>query len=73
MSNFSIVTEKIQKGEVVYMKDDFYEAAIRLVGDYDSFLKHRGKEEVQVPHGYEVVMDIQMGGEFISKEEYEAY
>ena len=73
MSNIPEIVQRIRQGETVYMKDDFYEVAIRLVGDYDSYLKHKGKEEVKVPHGYDTVMEVEQGGEFISKEEYEAY
>ena len=73
MNNLDIIRQKILKGEIVYMEDDFYDVAIRLVGERDNYLKHKGRGEVQVPHGYDLVCQIEMGGEFISKEDYEAY
>ena len=72
-SNNEIIVERLQKGETVYMKDDFYDVAIRLVGSWDNYLKHKGRFEVQVPHGYDLVSQIELGGEFITKEEYENY
>ena len=49
------------------MKDDFYEVAIRLVGGTKNYLKHRGRGEIEVPHGYDLVFQIELGGEFITK------
>lgn len=55
------------------MKDDFYDVAIRIAGRTEAYLKHKGRAEVRVPHGYKLVCEIEMGGEFIDKAEYDAY
>ena len=72
-SNVPKIIDRIRKGETVYMRDDFYDVAIRLDGDWDEYLKHKGRGEVKVPHGYKLVLEIELGGEFITKEEYDAY
>ena len=71
--NFGIIKDILDRGEQVYMKDDFYEVAIRLNGGKTSFLKHKGKEEVEIDRSYDMFLEIKMGGEFITKEEYDAY
>lgn len=73
MSNSEIVVERLTNGETVYMKDDFYDAAIRLVNGKESYLKHKGRNEIPVPHYNDTLCQIELGGEFISKDEYENY
>lgn len=73
MSNLPIIHERISRGEEVYMKDDFYDVAIRLADSKTNYLKHKGKGEKEVPHGYDLVFQVKLGGEFITKEEYDAY
>lgn len=74
--NQRILFEKLNNGDMVYIKDDFEEACIRLSasdGHTTSFLKHRGRKEVEVSQSYEAVGNIILGGEEIGKEEYDKY
>lgn len=73
MSNFKRIRETLDRGEQVFMKDDFLEVAIRLTGGDTSFLKHKGHEEREISHTYEVFLDVEMGGEFITEQEYLDY
>ena len=73
MSNLPRIAELLDRGEQVYMKDDFYEVAIRIETPMVTWLKHRDHAEVLVPHGYDTACQIELGGEFITKEEYENY
>ena len=73
MGNFDRIISLLNEGKEVYMKDDFYDVAIRIAGGTEAYLKHKGRAEVRVPHGYKLVCEIEMGGEFIDKAEYDAY
>jgi len=72
----SILRNKLISGETVYLLDDFEEAAIRLVYDGDntkSYIKHKGRSEMEVPQSNETVCGIVLGGKEISKHEYDKY
>lgn len=71
--NTDRIREMLGRGEPVYMKDDFYDVAIRIAGQTDVFMKHKGRGEVSVPYDYDLVCDIELGGTFISEKEYANY
>jgi hypothetical protein len=74
--NQKILQKKLQAGEIIYLLDDFEEAVVRLVCEDDktkSFLKYRGRKEVELPQSNETVCNIILGGKEISKLEYENY
>ena len=73
MSNPDIICKCLAKGETVYLKDDFYDAAIRIAGGTETYLKHKGRHEFHVPYSHDLLCQIELGGDFISKEEYENY
>ena len=67
---------KLQSGETVYLLDDFEEAVIRLYldnGQTKSYIKHRGRNEIEIPQSNETVCYIILGGIEISKSEYDRY
>lgn len=72
----TILVKKLQNKEAVYIKDDYQEMAIRIIptssGDI-VFAKFKGKTEYSIDHTAKLVFDIQMGGDEITKEEYENY
>ena len=39
-------------------------------GEVKTYLKHKGRQEVEVDKSYETAFDIQLGGKEISKKEY---
>ncbi len=51
MSNLRRIAELLDRGEQVYMKDDFYEVDIRIEMPMVPWLKHKDHAEVLVPHG----------------------
>lgn len=67
---------KLQSGETIYLLDDFEEAVIRLHldnGQTKSYIKHRGRNEIEIPQFNETVCNIILGGKEISKSEYDRY
>lgn len=67
---------KLQSGETIYLLDDFEEAVIRLHldnGQTKSYIKHRGRNEIEIPQSNETVCNIILGGKEISKAEYDRY
>lgn len=67
---------KLQSGETVYLLDDFEEVVIRLYldnGQTKSYIKHRGRNEIEIPQSNETVCYIILGGKEISKSEYDRY
>lgn len=67
---------KLQSGETVYLLDDFEESVIRLYldnGQTKSYIKHRGRNEIEIPQSNETVCNIILGGKEISKSEYDKY
>ena len=67
---------KLQSGETVYLLDDFEEAVIRLHldnGQTKSYIKHRGRNEIEIPPSNKTVCNIILGGKEISKSEYDRY
>ena len=67
---------KLQSGETVYLLDDFEEAVIRLYfdnGQTKSYIKHHGRNEIEITKSDDTVCDIILGGKEISKSEYDKY
>lgn len=65
----------IEAGETMYIADDFYDAALRIVPEERLvvYIKYRGQKERKIDYREEVVYQIEHGGEFISKDEYELF
>ena len=67
---------KLQSGSTIYLLDNFEEAVIRLYldnGQTKSYIKHRGRNEIEIPQSNETVCNIILGGKEISKSEYDRY
>lgn len=74
--NQKILQKKLQVGETIYLLDDFEEAVVRLVYEDDrtkSFLKYRGRKEIELPQSNETICNVILGGKEISKYEYDSY
>jgi hypothetical protein len=70
------IIDIVKSGEVVYIKDDFYDAATRIFEENGSlirFLKFKGRNENRVEYSNETAFEIQNGGEQITEEEYYSY
>lgn len=65
----------IEAGETMYIADDFYDAALRIVPEERLvvYIKYRGQKERKIDYREEIVYQIEHGGEFISKDEYELF
>lgn len=65
----------IEAGETMYIADDFYDAALRIVPEERlvAYIKYRGQKEIKIDYKAEIVYQIEHGGEFISKDEYELF
>lgn len=65
----------IEAGETMYIADDFYDAALRIVPEERlvAHIKYRGQKERKIDYKEEIVYQIEHGGEFISKDEYELF
>jgi predicted methyltransferase len=65
----------IEAGETLYIADDFYDAALRIVPEERLvvYIKYRGQKERKIDYREEIVYQIEHGGEFISKDEYELF
>lgn len=82
MSNLKKIAEMLKNGETVYIKDEFYEMALRIYKDdngtertYRKFRNnHAIPEEWPIdPRKDDTAFDVEMGGEFITKEEYDEF
>lgn len=74
--DYNILSEKLKAGKIVFILDDFEEAAIRLVpvnGKTKAYIKHIGKTEIEIPQSSKIVFDIVLSGKEISKSEYDKY
>lgn len=72
--NYSVLSEKLKAGKIVFILDDFEEAAIRLVpvnGKTKAYIKHIGKTEIEIPQSSKVVFNIILSGDEITKFEYD--
>ena len=65
----------IEAGETMYIADDFYDAALRIVTEERLvvYIKYRGQKERKIDYREEIVYQMEHGGEFISKDEYELF
>lgn len=66
----------IEAGETMYIVDDFYDAALRIVPTGKgliSYIKYRSQKERKIDYKEDIVYQIEHGGEFISKDEYELF
>lgn len=78
MSNDKTIIRILKEGKDVYMKDDFYDMAIRITVGEDGkervFRKFTfNAKEAEMEWGNETATQVQLGGEFITKEEYDRY
>ena len=74
--NQQTLTDKLHKGQTVYLLDDFEEAVVRLKFDGNAttaFIKHKGRRECEVPQSNETVCEIILGGREITKIEYDTF
>jgi hypothetical protein len=74
--NQKTLTDKLRKGQTIYLLDDFEEAVVRLKfggNATTAFIKHKGSCECEVPQSNETVCEIILGGREITKAEYDAY
>lgn len=66
----------VSSGSILYVKDDFYDAAVRIVptgkGEI-TYIKYRGEKEKKIEHSADIVYQIECGGEIISKDDYELF
>ena len=82
-ANSDIICQKFARAETVYMKDDFYDMALRFYrnerGEECYFRKSRknyGKWAAECPIDPKVsntAFEVTLGGEFITKEEYDEF
>lgn len=71
-----LIGQKLEKREIVYIKDDYEEKAIRIIPNAESsivYIKFKGKNEYLIDRTSKLVFDIKLGGDEITKEEYENY
>ena len=78
MSNDKTIIRILKEGKDAYMKDDFYDMAIRITIGEDGRERLYRKftfdpKEVELERGNETATQVQLGGEFITKEEYDRY
>lgn len=74
--DYNTLSEKLKAGKIVYILDDFEEAAIRLVpfdGETKAYIKHIGKIENEISQASRTVFDIILSGNEITKTEYDKY
>lgn len=74
--NLKDLQSKLRLGEIIYLFDDFEEVALRLIlenGVTKSFLKHKGRKEIELPQSSEIVCNVILGGIEISKSEYDNF
>lgn len=71
-----LIGKRLQNNEIVYIKDDFEEIAIRFMPNEDgtvAYAKFKGKTEYIIDRASKLVYNVEMGGVEISKQEYEDY
>lgn len=72
-----LIGRKLQNKEIVYIKDDYEGKAIRLIPDELGlvvYVKPKGEQEYLIPDSRaKLVFEIEMGGDEITKQEYEKY
>lgn len=73
MANTAELYEKIMEDGEFFMYDSYLECAIKRKRNGKCYLKHKGRKEKIVQYSNDTFCQIEMGGEFISKEEYEKY
>lgn len=74
--DYNTLSEKLKAGKIVFILDDFEEAAIRLVpvnGKTKAYIKHIGKTEIEIPQSSKIVFDIVLSGNEITKSVYDRY
>ena len=67
------IPKKLESTGELFIYDDFEKCAVRMKivdGELKTYLKHKGRQEVEVDNSYETAFDIQLGGKEISKKEY---
>lgn len=73
MASTNELFQKLKADGIVYMKDDYYDCAFRKEYQGDTYLKYKGCRESKVKYSNETVFRVELGGVFISKEEYERF
>lgn len=73
MSNIKYIGEKINKGESVYLYEDLREVVVEITPQYKCYVKQKGGEAYLIDNTAKTVADAELGGEIITKEEYEIF
>lgn len=76
--NCQKLAKLLEDRKEVFMRDDFHQAAIHYYYDKSGLLKatirYKGKGvDHPINPSAEIAADIELGGEYISKKEYEAF
>ena len=74
--DYNTLSEKLKADKIVYIFDDFEEAAVRLVptnGETKAYIKHLGRTETEISQSSEAVFNIVLSGNEITKSEYDGY
>lgn len=74
--DYNVLSEKLKADKIVYILDDFEEAVVRLVPTNDetkAYIKHLGRIETEISQSSEVVFNIVLSGNEITKSEYDRY
>lgn len=76
MSNLDLIAGQLKNNIAVYLKNDLEDICIRLeptINSYNSYAKQKGKEEYKIDKKTNLVMETEMGGNMISKKQYNEY
>ncbi len=76
MSNTNYIHNKLTNNEIVYLYEDLREVIVRIVPQDDKYIcyaKYSGKDEFLIDGTAKIVTDAELGGDIITKEEYEKF
>ena len=74
----SILANKLLKGDIVYLYDDYEDAIVKFMFSKEknstrTWIKRKGRKEIEIPQSESIVLDILMGGKEVNKKFYDNY
>lgn len=73
MSNIKYISEKIKKGESVYLYEDLREVVMEITPQYKCYVKQKGGKAYLIDSTTKTVADAELGGEIINEEKYKNF
>lgn len=74
MSHIEYIHKKIRNNEIIYLYEEWRDVVVKIVPENNLyFAKFRGEQEFSIDSKSKTVVDAELGGSIITKEDYNKF